>query len=728
MDVVVAETNADSTEPSVKEPYVSLVFESVDEAYWFYNSYALNVGFGIKKGSTSKSFSSGDVIARRFECNKSGLKTSKVGEGSSTRAHRLTRVNCKAKLDIRKNKDDKWVVTGFIKEHNHELDTPRKAKRHRSHNILHKDKEVKKLMDQLYSAGMGPAKIARILNETNCNSSISANQVSVHLSEHRKNNIENEGASVFAYLKKQQELDPNFYFDIELDSNLVLRSFFWADSRSRNDFLTFGDVVVFDVTYKTNKFMMPFAPFTGVNHHRQSILFGCALLADETEETFHWLFHQWLKCMFDTAPKVIITDMDGAMYNAIKRVFPQTRHRFCSWHIGKHLVEHVLEIRDSNGDFKKDYYEWFNSKDVNTSEQRWKVFIQKYSIQNNSWLLKMWDRREHWVPAYLKDYFVVGMTSSGRSESINAFFDGFVNSKTQLLEFITQYEKALHSRHQAEEREDFNTMNSVANLFTSYALERFAAEFYTKNMFKHFQQEFKQSLECWYEEINTIGTITTFRVGLSCEDSINWSTVIYDDDNTKVICECAKFETDGFLCKHILHIMIAKKHLQSIPNLYLLKRWSISARNKSNTEISVVSSDIVTPMMKWKLTNTQTNIFNLAITSKEAYDLVMSTLTGLLENVRDSFNYSEPASIASQVGSTTIYPSSVGISIRDPLLVKTKGRPKIASRIESGIEISQSQGKRRTCGTCGGKGHYSTTCPQKDKVISKTVYKFFSFG
>ncbi|KAK8926485.1 Protein FAR1-RELATED SEQUENCE 5 [Platanthera zijinensis] len=142
MDVVVAETNTDSTEPSVKEPYVSLVFESVDEAYWFYNSYTLNVGFGIKKGSTSKSFSSGDVIARRFECNKSGLKTSKEGEGSSTRAHRLTRVNCKAKLDIRKNKDDKWVVTGFIKEHNHELDTPRKAKRHRSHNVLHKDKEI----------------------------------------------------------------------------------------------------------------------------------------------------------------------------------------------------------------------------------------------------------------------------------------------------------------------------------------------------------------------------------------------------------------------------------------------------------------------------------------------------------------------------------------------------------------------------------------------------------
>ncbi|KAK8948873.1 Protein FAR1-RELATED SEQUENCE 5 [Platanthera zijinensis] len=546
----------------------------------------------------------------------------------------------------------------------------------------------------------------------------------MHLREQRKNNIGNEGASVFAYLKKQQELDPNFYFDIELDSNLVLRSFFWADSRSRNDFLIFGDVVVFDVTYKTNKFMMPFAPFTSVNHHRQSILFGCALLADETEETFFWLFNQWLKCMFDKAPKVIITDMDGAMYNAIKRVFPHTRHRFCSWHIGKHLIEHVFEIRDIHGDFKKDYYEWYNSKDASTSELRWKLFTQKYNITNISWLSKMWDRRQHWVPAYLKDHFVAGMTSSGRSESINAFFDGFVNSKTQLLEFITQYEKALQSRHQAEEQEDFNTLNSVANLLTSYALERCAAQFYTKNMFKLFQQEFKQSLECWYEEVNIIGTDTTFRVGLSCEDVSNWCNVIYDDCNTTIICECAKFETDGFLCKHILHIMIAKKHLQSIPDLYLLRRWSISARSLVNNVKLGDNSDIVTPMMKWKLTNIQTNIFNHATASKEGYEFVMSSLNGLLKNIKDSVQYSEPTSIASQVGSTPIFQESYGISIRDPTIVKTKGRPKIASRIESGIETSQAQVKKRTCGTCGGKGHYSTTCPQKDQVILSTFSSF----
>lgn len=37
--------------------------------------------------------------------------------------------------------------------------------------------------------------------------------------------------------------------------------------------MQFCDVLVFDATYKTNKFRMPFALFTGVKHYFQSRLF-----------------------------------------------------------------------------------------------------------------------------------------------------------------------------------------------------------------------------------------------------------------------------------------------------------------------------------------------------------------------------------------------------------------------------------------------------------------------
>ncbi|XP_061360382.1 protein FAR1-RELATED SEQUENCE 6-like [Gastrolobium bilobum] len=41
----------------------------------------------------------------------------------------------------------------------------------------------------------------------------------------------------------------------------TLRSVFWADGRSRASYGQFGEVLVFDVTYKTNKFKFPFFPF-----------------------------------------------------------------------------------------------------------------------------------------------------------------------------------------------------------------------------------------------------------------------------------------------------------------------------------------------------------------------------------------------------------------------------------------------------------------------------------
>ncbi|XP_077222211.1 protein FAR1-RELATED SEQUENCE 5-like [Tasmannia lanceolata] len=175
---------------------------------------------------------------------------------------------------------------------------------------------------------------------------------------------------------------------------------------------------------------MPFAP---LNHHRQSALFGCALLADKTEETFTWLFEQWLRCMFGKAPGCIITDMNGAMRNAIQR------------------------------------------KKISDSEM-----VEKYNIGEKDRLAKMWQLRSHWVPVYFRGTFIAGMVSNSRSESINALFDGFVNQNTTLQEFVQQYDRALVARHKFESQEDFNTKSTKAGLKGKNRLEAQAADCYTR--------------------------------------------------------------------------------------------------------------------------------------------------------------------------------------------------------------------------------------------------------
>ena len=65
---------------------------------------------------------------------------------------------------------------------------------------------------------------------------------------------------------------------MDLDEENRLKKLFLSDGRQGAAYEEFGEVVIFDTTYLTNKYDIPFAPFVGVNHHGQFTLFGCGLL------------------------------------------------------------------------------------------------------------------------------------------------------------------------------------------------------------------------------------------------------------------------------------------------------------------------------------------------------------------------------------------------------------------------------------------------------------------
>jgi len=116
---------------------------------------------------------------------------------------------------------------------------------------------------------------------------------------------------------------------------------FWADALCRNYYSVFGDVVSVDSTYTTNQYNMIFVPFTGVNHHLQSVFLGAAFLANEKIESYEWLFNTFLKAMCGVAPHLIITDEDASMKDAIAQILPDTTHRLCMWHIMEKVPEKV---------------------------------------------------------------------------------------------------------------------------------------------------------------------------------------------------------------------------------------------------------------------------------------------------------------------------------------------------------------------------------------------------
>jgi len=83
------------------------------------------------------------------------------------------------------------------------------------------------------------------------------------------------------------------------------------------------------------------AAFIGFDNHRKSVLFGAALLYDETAGTFDWLFTTFLKCMSNKKPQTIYTDQTSALLNSILNIFPSVFHGLCSWHMAENAKKNL---------------------------------------------------------------------------------------------------------------------------------------------------------------------------------------------------------------------------------------------------------------------------------------------------------------------------------------------------------------------------------------------------
>lgn len=150
---------------------------------------------------------------------------------------------------------------------------------------------------------------------------------------------------------------------------------------------------------------MPFAPFVGVNDHGQPILLGCGLISNEDTATFKWLFQSWLTCMSGSHPRAIVTDQDAAMKNAIADVFPNTRHRWCMWHIMKKVHEKLSKCNEYEAIKYCMQNSVYDSLTKEEFEENWGKFIEKYGLESNEWLLRLYEERHRWVPAFVKDIF-----------------------------------------------------------------------------------------------------------------------------------------------------------------------------------------------------------------------------------------------------------------------------------------------------------------------------------
>jgi zinc finger SWIM domain-containing protein 3 len=182
--------------------------------------------------------------------------------------------------------------------------------------------------------------------------------------------------TIMNYLIAQKHRDPDFYFDHQRDGGGHMTGVLWCDFQYQMDYRAFGAVIVFDGTYKTNKYNLPLVPFVGVNHHKSTFLFACGIVAYEDTQSYVWLLMTFTKAMSQKHLVSMITDGDLAMQNAISIVWPNASHRLCGWHCENNIVSNVKDDDVKEG-IRCFLYDRCSIDEI---ELKWKVFLKKHEV------------------------------------------------------------------------------------------------------------------------------------------------------------------------------------------------------------------------------------------------------------------------------------------------------------------------------------------------------------
>ncbi|XP_050384811.1 protein FAR1-RELATED SEQUENCE 3 [Argentina anserina] len=569
---------AHDEEGEIPEPYVGMEFHSEEAARNLYEEYARRLGFSSRVGQSSRSNPDGATTAREFVCGKEGVKR-RHGDG------------CDAMLRIESRGGNRWVSTKFVKEHSHALTSPGV---HYIRPRRHFAGAAKNVAEAYQGVGIVPSGVmyvsmdgSRATLEKNrpirSASSAEANRqvkstapVTPVRPPSRRRTLGKDAQNLLEYFKKMQAENPGFFYAIQLDEDNRMGNVFWSDARSRAAYSHFGDTVTLDTTYRVNQYRVPFAPFSEVNHHGQTILFGCALLLDESEASFSWLLKTFLTAMNDRRPVSITTDQDRAIQTAVSQVFPEVRHCISKWHVLREGQERLAHVCHAHPNFQVDLYNCINlTETIEEFELSWDCVLEKYDLRRNDWLQSLYSARAQWVPVYFRDSFFAAISPNQGYEA--SFFEGYVNQQTTLPMFFRQYERALENWFEREVEADFDTICTTPVLRTPSPMEKQAANLYTRKIFAKFQEELVETFVYTANRIEGDGAISTFRVA-KFEDDHKAYIVTLNYPETRANCSCQLFEYSGILCRHILTVFTVTNVL-TLPSHYILKRWTRNAKN-----------------------------------------------------------------------------------------------------------------------------------------------------
>ncbi|CAL2247213.1 unnamed protein product [Prunus armeniaca] len=711
---MVSQSNDDNVVDMIaprKEDVMGKEFKTIELAEEYYMSYAKGIGFSVRKDKLVRN-SEGKVCRRRWCCSKEGLRNEKFNDRSDRirPPKAITRENCSAHFWVGyEKKRDVYVVRNFEPHHNHQLATPLESPYLRCNRVVTKS-------DLAQAVGM-----RRALFRTCQTYEYMVDQCGGYLNvgfqikdlynkldaSRREILLDGDTEAALCYLKAKGAMDPEFFCKFSVDEENRLGNLFWRDSTSLLDYIAYGDVLIFDSTYKTNVYDKPLVLFVGSNNYRSTVMFGCALLQDETFETYKWLLETFMASMKDKKPISILTDGDEAMRKAIDDVFPMSNHRLCSWHVSRN-AQNNLKDDELLRNFQACIWEPFA---LDEFEKKWEVLRERASTpKQKEWLEMMYEKRDSWAESCMRGKFFGGMCTTQRVESMNKYVKDYLRKGVKLFECIPAIDRAMLRLRNNTAKDGFNAKYSTPVLKTALTkLEQQASLIYTHRCFVLVRHEIESCSALTHDNVMHNFGGRVYVLSKYGEPHNNWTCVYHGGENMRIECGCRKYESEGIPCCHLFYVMKCE-HLTEIPPALIMKRWTKSAQTDTCMEFIGKGKDTtneVVEMARYGSLNAMSNkVCFYASKSAEGYAMLMNEFSrweGICEGLRQK---EEETSL--KLGTADQCPTNI---VKDPNIVKTKG----TQARQGGVR------KRRQCHLCRGYGHTKRNCSQRNLHPSRNA-------
>ncbi|KAL8514434.1 hypothetical protein ACS0TY_013518 [Phlomoides rotata] len=235
--------------------------DTMEQMYELYYNHARALGFSVRKSTCRYSRDAVPIeLAKLFVCSCNGEKLKRSDSSSTDTSTRkkntiVTRTNCLAMMRAKRTDDGIYVVVKHETNHNHTMTREEWSHFHRSEREIIDEKA--RAIEDMTSSGMRATESFRYLAHNVGGEENVGHTMKDHINfvnRLKSNIIEAGDAETVLDMLQDQEVEENdFFYKIKMDDEGRLANIFWRDSMMKEDYEIYGDVMVFDTTYITNR-------------------------------------------------------------------------------------------------------------------------------------------------------------------------------------------------------------------------------------------------------------------------------------------------------------------------------------------------------------------------------------------------------------------------------------------------------------------------------------------